>query len=121
MALSQDIEQQIKVFVVNGLTQPEIEAVIGRKLDKEESEFCKKCRTIHRLREKKRISEKHLHKQSGYDAVMKHRDKYSSIDDQMEKALKEIDWERRNRAEKSLCAWVDTYMCSGVALNDPPS
>ena len=39
----------------------------------------------------------------------------------MDAAIANIDWERRNEAEKSLGAWVKTYMCGGLALNDEPS
>ena len=49
----------------------------------------------------------------------RHDDKYAAIDDALDEALAGIDWKRRNEAEKSLVAWVDTY-CVGVMLDDPP-
>ena len=55
------------------------------------------------------------------DRVHKHRDKTASIDEGLDRALAEIDWNRRRRAEASLGEWVRTYMCDGLALNDEPS
>ena len=37
----------------------------------------------------------------------------------MSKAFAEIDWTRRNNAEKSLVNWVETY-CVPLLLNEPP-
>lgn len=73
------------------------------------------------MKEKKRRAAKKYERLSGYDRVQKHRDKWSSIDEAMDAALAKINWERRNEAEKSLGAWVRTYMCGGLALNDEPS
>lgn len=53
--------------------------------------------------------------------MIKHRDKYASIDEGLDRAIAEIDWNRRSRAETSLGEWVKTYMCDGLALNEEPS
>lgn len=42
-----------------------------------------------------------------------------SIDAELNQAFREIDWNRRKNAEKSLVNWVETY-CVPLLLNDPP-
>jgi hypothetical protein len=37
----------------------------------------------------------------------------------MSNAFEQIDWNRRNEAEKSLVKWVNTY-CLGLVLDDAP-
>lgn len=103
------------------MTRGAIEALIGREFTKSELSEYRKARAIYELQERKRRREKEHERLSGYDRVQKHRDKYSSIDDILDGAIASIDWERRNEAEKSLGAWVKTYMCDGLALNDEPS
>lgn len=49
----------------------------------------------------------------------RHDDKYAAIDDALDFAMANIDWKRRNKAEKSLVSWVKTY-CLGLLLDDPP-
>lgn len=44
----------------------------------------------------------------------------AAIDQELEEARGLIDWERRNRAEKSLSAFIDTYLI-GVLFETPPS
>ena len=46
-------------------------------------------------------------------------DKQASIDQQLEQARLNIDWERRNEAEKTLAKWVCTY-CIGLLIDDEP-
>lgn len=59
------------------------------------------------------------HKITSTEAKRKHDDMYASIDQQLDTARLEIDWERRNEAEKSLTNWVKTY-CIGILLDDEP-
>lgn len=42
-----------------------------------------------------------------------------SIDEELDKAFANIDWNRRRAAEKSLVNWVETY-CVPLLLNDHP-
>lgn len=53
------------------------------------------------------------------DAKRKHDDKTASIDADMAEAYKAINWRRRNRASKSLVAFVKTYMI-GLLIDDAP-
>lgn len=46
-------------------------------------------------------------------------DAHASIDEQLDKAFAEINWKRRNEAEKSIVKWVQTY-CLGLLLDDAP-
>lgn len=87
----------------------------------QELQVYRKAKAIYDLQEKKRKRERKYERLSSYDRVQKTRDKYSSIDEQFDEARANIDWERRNTAEKSLGEWVRTYMCDGLALNDEPS
>ena len=47
-------------------------------------------------------------------------DEASKIDDQLDKAISEIDWTRRNKASKSLVDFIETY-CIGLMIDDKPS
>lgn len=80
----------------------------------------RKSKAIYDLQERKRKRDKKRDVMTELERVQRHRDKYSSIDDEFNAALSAVDWDRRNAAEKSLAAWVDTYMCDGLALNDKP-
>ena len=46
-------------------------------------------------------------------------DRAASIDKQLDEAIANIDWKRRNKAEKSIGDWVNTY-CLGLLLDDSP-
>ena len=46
-------------------------------------------------------------------------DAHASIDAQLDQVFQEIDWKRRNDAEKSIVKWVQTY-CIGLLLDDAP-
>ncbi len=46
-------------------------------------------------------------------------DRHAAIDEQLDKAFAEINWKRRNEAEKSIVKWVQTY-CLGLLLDDAP-
>ena len=46
-------------------------------------------------------------------------DRAASIDQQLDEAFDNIDWKRRNKAEKSIGDWVNTY-CLGLLLDDSP-
>lgn len=46
-------------------------------------------------------------------------DKHAAIDAQLDEAIANIDWERRNEAETSIEKWVQTY-CLGLLLDDAP-
>lgn len=46
-------------------------------------------------------------------------DRFASIDDKMNEALSNINWERRNLAEADIVVWVRTY-CIGVFLDEAP-
>lgn len=59
------------------------------------------------------------HKIVSTEAKRRHDDLYASIDKPLDTARLEIDWERRNEAEKSLTNWVKTY-CIGILLDDEP-
>lgn len=120
MAIDATTEQSIKASVANGLTKTSIEALIGRTLNAEESQLYVKLRAIYQLQLQKKRKERRYEHLSGNEAVRKSRDKACSIDDELNQALSEIDWERRNEAEKSLSAWVKTYMCEGLALRSEP-
>lgn len=63
--------------------------------------------TIQERRERKR------------EAKRQHDDRQASIDAQMAEAFKAINWRRRNRASKSLVAFVKTYMI-GLLIDDAP-
>lgn len=56
---------------------------------------------------------------SAAERVRRSLDNHASIDAYFEERLKDVDWERRNNAEKSLTNWVNTY-CVGIMLNDQP-
>ena len=86
----------------------------------QELQVYRKAKAIYDLQERKRKREKKYEHLSGLERVQKHRDKYSSIDEEFDNARASIDWERRTNAEKSLGEWVKTYMCDGLALNDEP-
>ena len=53
-------------------------------------------------------------------ASRKRANKYASIDEELDEAIKNINWERRNEAEKDINKWIETY-CLGVLLDDLPS
>lgn len=40
----------------------------------------------------------------------RHQDRIASIDQELDEAFAEIDWERRNRASSSLLEFIKTYM-----------
>ena len=46
-------------------------------------------------------------------------DAHASIDEQLDDAFAEINWKRRNEAEKSIVKWVQTY-CLSLLLDDAP-
>ena len=46
------------------------------------------------------------HKITSTEAKRRHDDKYASIDDKLDIARMQIDWERRRYAEESLEKWV---------------
>lgn len=46
-------------------------------------------------------------------------DAHAAIDEQLDNAFAEINWKRRNEAEKSIVKWVQTY-CLGLLLDDAP-
>lgn len=49
-----------------------------------------------------------------------YQDNACSIDAALEEAWKNVDWDRRNRAEKGgLVEWTNTYMI-GLTLEEPP-
>lgn len=56
-------------------------------------------------RGRKRISEDG-HKLTGVELKRRHDDKASSIDAELDAAFDEIDWERRERASKSLIEFI---------------
>lgn len=47
-------------------------------------------------------------------------DKAASIDKELDEAIANIDWNRRNAAEKSLVSFVETYLM-GMLFEVPPS
>lgn len=118
-----DIEtvNQIKAAVANGLARPAIEALFGRPFTEDEKREYRKAKAIYDINERKRIQERKYEHLSTADRVEKHRLKAAAIDQQLDEALSNVDWDRRNHAETSLSEWVKTYMCDGLALNDEPS
>ena len=48
-------------------------------------------------------------------------DRAIMIDEKLDKARSEINWERRKEAEKDIVSWVTTYVCNGLLLDDPPA
>ena len=50
----------------------------------------------------------------------RHQDAFASIDEELDEARRNIDWERRNHAEESLRNWIMTYGL-GVYIDDQPS
>ena len=118
--MSGDIEQ-IKASVANGLSRKSIEALLGRRLTPDEIVEYTRARAVYNLKLSKKRRDHRYERLSESDRQAKHRDKTCSIDEQLDEAFKQIDWDRRKRAETSLAEWVKTYMCDGLALNDEPS
>lgn len=116
-----NIEQQIRASVMNGLSKPAIEALIGRSFTPAELQVYRKAKAIYDLQERKRRRDKKYEHLDGTSRVQKHRDKYSAIDKDFDEACRNINWERRREAEKSLGDWTRIYMCDGLALNEEPS
>jgi len=70
-------------------------------------------------RGRKRIS-KDGHKLTGVEIKRRHDDNASSIDIELDKAFELINWDRRNKASKSLVAFINTYFV-GLMVDTPPS
>ncbi|MBQ7189139.1 MAG: phage terminase large subunit family protein [Kiritimatiellae bacterium] len=60
------------------------------------------------------------HVLTGGEISRRQAQKYQMIDDQLNKARSEINWERRNAAESDIVLWINTY-CIGHILDTPPS
>ncbi len=67
---------------------------------------------------RKRINEDRV--LTGAEKKRRHDDLYSSIDDQINNAVKEINWERRKKAESSFYDWVCTYGFPSLLNTLPP-
>ena len=105
-----NVEQQIKASVANGLRRPAIEALLGRPLTTEETQLYFKLKAVYDLQLRKRRSERKYEHLSGTDAKRKHDEKKASIDNLLDAAYENIDWARRENAEKSLVAFITTYL-----------
>lgn len=66
---------------------------------------------------KQRLEKDHIQTQT--EINRRFQDKRASIDDELDAALKNINWKRRKEAEKSLDTWVSEYMI-GLILNSIP-
>lgn len=66
---------------------------------------------------KQRLEKDHIQTQT--EINRRFQDKRASIDEELDAALKNIDWKRRKEAEKSLDTWVSEYMI-GLILNSTP-
>jgi hypothetical protein len=59
------------------------------------------------------------HVLSNVENQRRHLDKVASINDALNEARRNINWQRRNEAERDVVKWVNVY-CVGVLLDDPP-
>ena len=59
-------------------------------------------------------------RQQNLESQRRFQDKAASIDEELDKARGEIDWDFRREAEKSLPAWVKAY-CVPLMMDDEPS
>lgn len=112
-------EEKILSSINSGLRKPAIEALLGRSLTDDEVKFYKKSKAIYDLELRERRKTRKYQHLSGAEAKRKHDDEYASIDEEMNFALENINWERRNEAEKDLNLWIRTY-CIGTLLDEPP-
>lgn len=60
------------------------------------------------------------HRMTGLEAQHDFQDRASSIDEELDKAFSSIDWDRRNKASKSLVDFISTYFI-GLMVDSPPS
>ena len=60
------------------------------------------------------------HRMSNIELQHEFLDRESSIDSQLEEAISNIDWKRRDAASKSLVSFIKTY-CMGLMIDDEPS
>ena len=60
------------------------------------------------------------HRMSNIELQHEFLDRESSIDQQLEEAIKNINWKRREAASKSLVSFIKTY-CMGLMIDDEPS
>ena len=67
---------------------------------------------------KKRIFSDHVLTQT--EKNNRHADKVASIDQELDEAFSQIDWKRRNNAQKSIENFIETYLM-GVLFDDLPS
>lgn len=70
-------------------------------------------------RGRKRISEDG-HKLTGVEIKRRHDDVASMIDRELDKAFDLVNWNRRNKASKSLIEFIKTYFI-GLMVDTPPS
>jgi len=57
--------------------------------------------------------------QTALENTRRFADKAASIDDQLNEAIADINWERRTEAEKDIVTWINTY-CVGILLDEAP-
>lgn len=114
-----DFNDQIKSAVASGLTRNAIEALLGIRFNEEQLELYRKAKAIYDLKLRKRRQERKYEHLSGAELKQKHDDKLAAIDQRLDEARANIDWNRRNEAEKTLSKWVETY-CLGILLDDMP-
>jgi len=60
------------------------------------------------------------HRMSVLEAQHDFQDRASSIDIELDKAFELINWDRRNKASKSLVDFINTYFV-GLMVDTPPS
>lgn len=114
-----DTLQKIQATIANGLTKNAIEALLGISFTDEQLKFYRKAKAIYDLKLRKRRQERKYEHLSGAAVKRKHDDKYATIDEAIDNARKNINWERRNDSEKSLAKWVQTY-CVGILIDEAP-
>ena len=57
---------------------------------------------------------------TGVEIKRRHDDRASSIDNELDEAFAQINWQRRNKASASLLDFIKTY-CLGLMVDSSPS
>ena len=73
--------------------------------------------TEKRSRGRKRVFEDHV--MTSMEKKRRFVDKAASIDKDMDEAIQNINWERRNKAEKDLPSFIDTYLMGRLFETQP--
>ena len=101
------------------MTRPAIEALLGRSLTQQEIQIYRRAKAVYDLQLRKRRSERKYEHLSGTDAKRKHDERKASIDDELDEAYDNIDWERREKAKENLTSFITTYLMDTLFENVP--